>query len=171
MGFRSQTITLCFAFACLPSEFDRTAPDVPIQQKEKPTIECRVTFRKALDADSRGEIAILEVEIRNVSGKPINVATTYASPILPYLKREITLPGGVLETDRRIETLSPYSIEPEVFTLKPGDKWKAPFGMVGTQGPGVYRVKAHFQCDKLSAISPTLEVEIRDVKQKAKGKS
>ena len=62
--------------------------------------------------------------------------------------------------------MAPFSAKPQVYTLKSGETWREPFGSVGEDGPGIYRIKAVFEYEKMKAVSPVVEVELRGIKKK-----
>jgi hypothetical protein len=128
-------------------------------------LECRVIAKNDMQGNPPREIAVLYMELKNVSDKAIVFRSTYIPP-LAFMKREIRGPDGILSTDNRSEILAPNSFEPRDYTLKAGETWKEPFGSVGEAGPGVYRIKALFEYEKLKVASPVVTVELRDVKAK-----
>ncbi len=136
------------------------------KKKEKPPLECRIIVNEITTKGYPNEFALLEVELKNVSDKAIDIRYTCIPPILQYMKREDRTPDGKIFKGNCRDSLSPFSAEPRIFRLKPGQATKAHFGSVGAEGPGTYRIQAIFEYEKMKAISPVLEVEMKPLKKK-----
>ncbi len=130
-------------------------------------LQCRVIVEEiTTKPDVPNEIAILEVELKNVSDKAIKIGFTRAPAILQYMRGEVQRPDGTVLKFRCADYLSPFSPDPTIFTLQPGQVTKAAFGSEGAQGPGIYRIQAIFEYEKMKAVSPVVEVKLKPLKKK-----
>lgn len=128
-------------------------------------LECRVIVSKTTKIGVANEVGLFEVELKNTSDKPIEIRFTYAPAILQFMKKEVRRPDKTNAKYRCVESLSPFSVEPTIFTLQAGQATRAAFGSEGAHGPGVYRVQAIFEYEKLKAVSPTVEVDLKSLKK------
>ena len=131
-------------------------------KKEKATLECRIIV-VANKIENGNYVALLEVEIKNTSGKPFDLRYTYVPPILQYMAREVRGPDGDARF-RCVDYLSPYSMTPLTETIRPGEAIRERFGRVGSEGPGKYRVRAVFEYENVKVISPVVEIELEGTK-------
>ena len=141
------------------------AQDKPGKKNEKSMLECRVILKeKTTDPRFANEVALLEVELKNVSAKAIDIVYTSAPAIFQYMKREDRIPDGKMVKSNCIDNSSPHTRS--ILTLSPGQAIKGHFGTIGGVGPGIYRIQATFEYEKIKAVSPVLEVELRPLKKK-----
>jgi hypothetical protein len=135
----------------------------PDNKKEKPMLECRVVLLGASFEGGNTEVAILEVELKNVSGKSIDIRYNCLPPILEHMRKEVAMPDGRVVKYNCGEPLSPYSFTPLTKTIDPGKVVRVPFGKVGGNRSGVYRVQAILEYGTLKVASPFLEIELKSV--------
>lgn len=134
-----------------------TVLHTPGLKQDKSMVECKLVLEtKIVPVDQPVGYSI---ELKNVSDKVIDIRWT-RHPILEFLTWEITKPNGFRELLPPSGALSP--ITPNgVYTLQPGEKrvWK--FAFKTTAPTGTYRYRVIFEHDKLKAISPEVELEVR----------
>src|SRR5262249_50606878 len=132
------------------------------KKKDQPVLECRVIVAERFTRDGfANEFARMEVEVKNVSNKPFDIAFTRAPEILQYMKREDRNPDGRIATGNCTDSLAPFSAKPIIRTWPPGQTLKAHFGSIGAGGPGVYQVKAIFAYRDVRVVSPVVEIELK----------
>ena len=90
-----------------PLDGPLAAHDKSEKKAEKSMLECRIIVKKATDPRFANEIALLEVELKNVSPKAIDIVYTSAPAILQYMKREGRRPDGTIVKSNCIDGLSP----------------------------------------------------------------
>jgi hypothetical protein len=111
------------------------------------------------------EFALLEVELKNVSDKAIEIRYTRARALLRFMKGEGQRPDGTIVKYNCADGLAPFSVLPKTLTLRSGEAIKEHFGSIGGDGPGLYRITALFEYEKMKAVSPMLEVDLRPLKK------
>jgi hypothetical protein len=164
MKWASSDALAVAVFLLMPAVLPLSGQEEPRKKKEKPMLECRVLFYKTTKIGVPNEVAVFEVELKNISDKPIEIAYTYAPEILQFMKKEVHRPDKTKVTYKCLDSLSPFSEKPRIFTLQPGKATKAPFGSEGKE-PGVYRVQAIFEYENMKAVSPVVEVELKSLKK------
>jgi hypothetical protein len=128
-------------------------------------LECQILVKQITSIGYPNQVALLEVELKNVSDQAIEISYTYAPAILQYMKREDRRPDGTFGKINCMNGLSPYSLKPTILSLMPGQATRAHFGCVGTTGPGTYQVQAIFEYDKLKVFSPPIKIELKETKE------
>jgi len=159
------SLMLLFLFGVPQAHFLLGAQDKSDKKNEKPMLECRVIVaKKTTDSRFNNEVALLEVELKNVSDKIIEIVYTAAPAILQYMRREDRSPDGTIVKSNCKDYLSPHSRS--ILKLSPGQATKFHFGTIGGVGPGIYQVQATFEYEKMKAVSPVLKVELMAAKKK-----
>lgn len=129
-------------------------------KKVKSVIECRLIIKERIKGSPPNELAVLEVAIKNVSDKKLEIVSTYGPAIREYLKAEVFSPDGKKAIIGGSTSLSPFG-EPILTTLEPQQVTRVHLGSVGHKGPGKYRVRVIFENQNLKAVSPILEFDLK----------
>jgi hypothetical protein len=104
-----------------------------------------------------------ELELENVSASPVEIA--YQMSPLQFLDLIVTGPSGAVVSERHFaDHLSPTA-EERVLRLGPGEKYRGDVPLLVTvprekRSPGVYRVQAVYEYQRIRALSDPVEVTV-----------
>ena len=133
-------------------------------------MECHIISKT--NSVGRGEVAEYFVEIKNGSGEAIVIKSTKSYPLLEHLVLEVRRPDGTTSNRKCGDHLSPGSPTPDLHTIIPGGTlkegpWKFP-GLPDVPAgspPGLYKIRAIFAYENIKAVSPELQIELKEAKK------
>jgi hypothetical protein len=134
------------------------------QAQKDAKMECKLIVKKT--KLTVGEYPRAEVEIKNTSKQ--NLVITFNTHVLEFLDLEIANSAGKkISVGKYGGRFSPYSPEPhKQMILRPGEAHRAPVGVFGNMKksdrttPGVYRIIAIYEYDKVRAVADPVELTI-----------
>ena len=145
--------------ACFENEQEKAQ-----KKRPKTMLECHVSVTKFQSKRYANELGRMVIEIKNTSKKKIGIPY-YADPILDHVTFALRTPNG--KTVKFRPSLSPIYVDPRTWWLEPGQTYKPTQGVapIGAVGPGEYKIQVFFEYEKLKAVSPVLEVELKPIKK------
>lgn len=132
-------------------------------ERAEPALACRLRRKLRLRHGPASPLAG-EVELENLSPNAIEIE--WDRHPLQHLDLVITdAEGNSVPATPFSDDFSPYSVEPQIFRLAPGEKFVHNVGLLGgvprqKQLPGTYTVRAVYKYNGHTAVSEPLEVQL-----------
>jgi hypothetical protein len=125
-------------------------------------LACRLR-RKETASRSAATANIGEVELENVSNKPLEIP--YRMTVLQYLNLVVTTWDGRVVSEGHFGDRFAPTLEPMVLRLEPGEKFRANIHLFATVPsepvpPGTYLIQAIYDCNGFRAVSQLVPVTV-----------